>query len=370
MSFSNARWANPTWLQGQDVAPFWQQVSADPKTQVLYFSGLGFDPRMLLGMQTVLGAFPPERRECLLLTAQIDGVVEDVRLRDLTAENLKEAHKIIGTDVPPAIFPMFAGSEAVVGPRHINEYVAKVIQASSSTDWVIDISSLPRIIFIPLISMLLTQAERLRKNGKNQNVHIIVADNADIDRAIAGTGIDLSATPSLGFSSSIESDSKKHIPRIWIPILGDNQEGNMRNVKVYVDPSVILPMVPFPARDPRRPDSVLTSHRVLFEEFDVEVSNILYAGESNPFDVYQQLLAIASTYNDNLRDLGGANIIISPLSNKVQSIGACLAAHELKASGVLVSIVQTVPTEYRFSDADFGETNIQSLWLAGSDVSQ
>ena len=324
---------------------------------------------MLLGMKAVLGAFPPERRQALLLTAELDGVLSDNRLNELTANNLKEAQLIIGADISSTSFPMFSGTESVVGPRHINEYIGRIVRDSSATDWVVDISSFPRIVFIPLISMLITQVDRLRKRGTAPNLHVIVADNSDIDRAISGTGIDLSAVASFGFSASTESDSKKHIQRIWIPILGDNQESNLRNIKAYIDPSVILPMVPFPARDPRRPDSVLTSHRILFEEFDIDVGNILYAGESNPFDVYQQLIAVASTYNDNLHELGGANIIISPLSSKVQSVGACLAAHELKDRGILVGIVQTMPTAYKFTpDIDFGQTNLQSLWLAGNEL--
>ena len=371
MSSSNPRWAYPTWIQGAEVTAFWRTIAADPTSSVLYISGLGFDPRMLLGMRAVLEAFPPERRHCVMMIAEIAEVAADDTLSDLTAANLTEAQTIIGSAVSPAVFPMFSGTESIVGPRLVNDHVSKVIQVQSANHWVVDVSSLPRIIFIPLISMLIAHADRLRSQGKKQNFHVIVGDNSEIDRAIAGTGIDLSATPSLGFSASVESDSKRHIPRVWIPLLGDNQEGNLRNVRNYADPdnnAVILPMIPFPALDPRRPDAVLTSHRILFEEFGVEVGNILYAGESNPFDVYQQVLSISHSYNENMKDLGGANIILSPLSSKVQSIGVCLAAHELKARGVLVAIVQTMPTSYQFTNTDYGETRLQSLWLSGDGV--
>jgi hypothetical protein len=87
--------------------------------------------------------------------------------------------------------------------------------------------------------------------------------------------------------------------------------------------------VPFPARNPRRGDSIIEEHRqILFDEFRVEPRNILYASEYNPFEAYRQVFQVIDRYRDALVELGDCRIFVSPLSSKLLSIGALLACYD------------------------------------------
>ena len=70
------------------------------------------------------------------------------------------------------------------------------------------------------------------------------------------------------FSGHIEAQTSVKWPRVWFPVLGEGQRERLRLIREFVNPDEICPVIPFPARSPRRGDEIVAEHRgVLFDDF-------------------------------------------------------------------------------------------------------
>jgi hypothetical protein len=133
-----------------------------------------------------------------------------------------------------------------------------------------------------------------------------------------------------GFLGTVELEQDEDMPRVWAPVLGEQQSEALKLIeqkaRVLDNVPEICPVLPFPALDPRRGDRLLLEYRGLFDSWRVDSRNIIYASEHNPFDVYRQLCALYDRYSRALQPLRGAKMIISAHSSKLLSLGALLAA--------------------------------------------
>jgi hypothetical protein len=176
----------------------------------------------------------------------------------------------------------------------------------------------------------------------------------------------------VGFSGQLTSESTANIPRVWFPVLGEGQAARLERIRAELDPDEICPVIPFPSRDPRRGDRLIEEYRqLLFDDFRVEPTNILYASEYNPFEAYRQLYGAIDRYRDSLSDLGGCKVFVSPLSSKLLSIGALLACYDHRANAggtdrVNVGIPYVESATYgEPSDTVEAATQLYSLWIRG-----
>ena len=77
-------------------------------------------------------------------------------------------------------------------------------------------------------------------------------------------------------------------------------------------------------------------------------------------------------YAEVLEPLGGSNAVISANSSKLLSVGALLAAYELKRDGADIAIAHVEAHGYVLKDATGDldrlatESRLQCLWLSGS----
>jgi hypothetical protein len=86
--------------------------------------------------------------------------------------------------------------------------------------------------------------------------------------------------------------------------------------------------------------------------------------------VYRQLRRSILYYGDALKELGGSNAVISANSSKLLSVGALLAAYELKRAGIDIAIAHVETHGYTLSgSADINslanESKLYGLWLSG-----
>ena len=151
---------------------------------------------------------------------------------------------------------------------------------SSYSDVVIDISAFPRGIFFPIMSKLLEMFYEGRSNPQKKcvpNLHAVVAENPSLDAVIQDEGVDEHACYLHGFGASIQMESTRDIPKVWIPILGENQEIQLNKIRDFINPEETCPAIPFPSINPRRNDSlILQYHRFLFAELNINPNDILY----------------------------------------------------------------------------------------------
>ena len=62
-----SRWDHYLLRRGGECASFWKDYLADSNRQLLLILGLGFDPRMCLGLRMLLEARPSCVKQCLLI---------------------------------------------------------------------------------------------------------------------------------------------------------------------------------------------------------------------------------------------------------------------------------------------------------------
>ncbi|MEQ1607883.1 MAG: hypothetical protein ABL956_02770 [Hyphomonadaceae bacterium] len=200
-------------------------------------------------------------------------------------------------------------------------------------DIIVDISAMPRMISLVVLSQLMGALDGRRAEGKPvANLHVVASESAAMDVDVSEESLAEDVVNVIGFTGRIGAESISN-PKIWFPILGEGQILRLHRIYEKVQPDEICPVIPFPSQDPRRGDALIEEYRAtLFEEYRVDPRNILYASESNPFEAYRQLFGAIARYRNALEDLDACRAVISPLSSKVLSIGALLAAYDHRAN--------------------------------------
>lgn len=111
----------------------------------------------------------------------------------------------------------------------------------------------------------------------------------------------------------------------------------------------------------------------LFNDSDFEPNNILYADESNPFQVYRLLTRTIDRYCGSFKLLNDCKIVVSSLSSKLLTIGAFLAVYEAKKHRKNVGIKHVESLKHKLAEDVNMETlkeillhnNLVEIWLSG-----
>jgi hypothetical protein len=268
--------------------------------------------------------------------------------------------------------PMLSQEGKRIGSRSVANIFNSPEDLQSYTDVVLDISAMPKTIFFPLLGSILYIADTLAKNRSNKlNVHVVVSENARMDSLINDQGIADYASYVHGFTGNLGTETYSSYPKVWIPILGEKQSRQLERIYGLISPDEICPILPMPSTNPRRTDDLMVEYReLIFDRWDVNQKNFIYAAEQNPFGVYREIFGAVLHYNESLRPLGGCQVAISALSSKLLSIGALLSAFELKYYGLGVGVAHVETRGYEIENgADFKtelpKTELFTLWLAG-----
>jgi hypothetical protein len=335
------------------------------RVRLLYIAGRGFDIRS----QGVLRAFVDEVRnsgatieKAELLLVGFTGYQLGNELIELTESNARELSSIfapLGGAVEVVMNSSSDGEEDLsatnalrLGTERVLEYVA------DQTDIVLDVSSLPRVAYLALMTSLLSRLvpDRNAPNALHAagvNLQVLVGEDAVLDSQIQSEdpSNDLVLIP--GFSSVLHAESVQDWPLVWFPILGENRVSQLQKVMEAEIPTSaeICPVLPHPSRRPRRADELLIAYRVpLFESRETPVANILYAHESQPFEAYRQLLRAMQRYRDSMAIVGGCRLVVTPLGSKLITVGAGLACFEMRpadaSSNYGVAIPHAEPKRY------------------------
>ena len=365
----STRWANYLLKGGSDFASFWK-LFLSSQHHVLFVLGLGFDPRMCSAIRRIMNQGGGGKRDCLLLVFDEGPDSPSKQHGDRVQLNREELQQLLADrgSIREHAVRMWSTDGRRIGSRNAASVFRRIDDLAQYTDIVVDISALPRSIYFPLVGRLLSLLDSRQENISPPNLHVVVSESVDLDRLIRAEGIDDDATYLQGFSGGVDMEATASIPRVWIPILGEDQGGELERIYDLVHPDEICPVLPFPSGNPRRGDNLILEYRrLLFDRFRVEPRNIIYASEKNPFEVHRELTRTVVQYRDALHSLKGCKVVISTLSSKLLSLGALLTAYELRK---MVGIAHVEASGYVMSVADPDVLNniheeLFEIWLAG-----
>jgi len=366
----SARWTDYVLRGRSNFAPFWKFYLRSQERHILFVLGLGFDPRMCSAIREILNQGGDGKRNCQLLVFDEGPDSPSKQHSDRVQQNREVLQQLLADQgsIREHELRMWSADGRRIGSRNAALVFRRIEDLSAYTDIIVDISALPRSIYFPLIGKLLSLLDGRQHNTSPPNLHVVVCESVDIDRLIHAEGIDDDATYLHGFSGGVDMEATAGIPRIWIPILGEDQAGELERIYDLVHPDEICPVLPFSSGDPRRGDNLILEYRqLLLDRFRVEPRNIIFASEKNPFEVYRELTKTVIQYCNSLSPLKGCKVVISTLSSKLLSLGALLTAYELRT---LVGIAHVEVSGYVMPIVDPNILNNVSeelfeIWLVG-----
>lgn len=360
------KWEDYIMKEGAAHERFWDDRLQKAR-DLLYVVAGGFDPRMCDGAESIMRKGGDGRRDCRLIkfynaddptAASYSGLVEDNNRKLLRLFNRQQIRtlELASRSSKPADLQRRA-SEAI-DSEDLETY----------TDIVVDISSMPTQIFFPLIGSIMHRLARATPPpGRRPNLFVVVSENLDMDKAITKSGLDDEASFVYGFIGNMNLQAMESGPTIWIPVLGENRGKELELIRQKISPAETCPVVPSPSRDPKRGDRMLLEYRDMLRRIEIGPGNVIYASERNPFDVYRQIHDAVAHYDTVLKPLGTYKFVASPLSSKLMSIGALLAAYELTYErGMKQGIALVGAAEYEFRPPGGARRpDLFTVWVSG-----
>jgi len=359
LNTATPRWADYVFRTDSEVEHV-LVAAASAAGECLLVVGEGFDPRGAIGPQAVAQALTGKPIHVAALGLP-PGPIDDLTA-GLVRENRRALDAIAaktGNSLRRLAFPESSRRGAGLALSH---RLASEVERFKAGLIVVDVSTLPSSVGFPVIASILAAHGEGLFLGE---LVVLVAENAELDQAIREEGADDPGALG-GFHFDLDEAGTRRI-RTWVPLLGENQAEQLQAIHRELQPDEIIPILPFPAANPRRADALVNELRtLLFEEMRVEPANLLYADEANPFDVYRSVCRLSERYLQTFSSLGGSTMIASVHGSKLLGLGVLLAAWEHR-----LPVLSSVSTGYAFDVAEgrlpalLERTKLAALWLLG-----
>lgn len=364
------RWDPYVLTTDSEFKDFWRDHLTSRKRRLLFVLGRGFDPRALAALRRIVEI---GGRPTIWLMAFENGLEDSEVRKRLTQINRQGLVELVREeDIHELAVDIGGAAYFNATSRSTRRAIGDANSLTTFDDVIVDISAMPRMVALTTVAKLLNDLDQQAESGgKNTNLHVVTAESVNTDLRTFGSLMD-EMTNVVGFSGHLTEQTTEHVPRVWFPVMGERQLDRLRLIQSRLDPDEICPVIPFPSRNPRRGDDIITEHRViLFEDFQVEPSNILRASEFNPFEAYKQLFGAMDRYRRALDEMGGCKAFVSPLSSKLLSIGALLACYDHRRGAIdgtrlKVGIPYVETAVYQDPDMT-GEIDFElySMWIRG-----
>ena len=359
------RWDPGFLCSGVEFEQFWTSLATDfnSKRRGLLIAGRGIDPRTLIGPSAIARSGFPITKCCLIrLTHPFD--IPDRPRSPEAAKNEAKMRKLFkNIEFELQDIAVLNENGRLVGSARIRSLLSDRSWLDGFTDVIVDITALPTSVSFPLLGTLITISDdQLRENSSTFNLHCIVCENAEIDEHIVAEGGDAAEyiDPFRGHGGLAGASEPI---TIWVPVLGEKRSAALRKIYDMLTPAEVNPFLPSPSHNPRRGDELISEyHLLLFDTWEVDPRDFIYADERDPFDIYHQISELAIDYRKSLKPLGTANTVVSAHSSKLLSLGVLLAAFEHK-----LAVAHVEPTGYSLGDASADQTanELFEVWLTG-----
>jgi hypothetical protein len=286
----------------------------------LLVAAAGFDPRSL-GIATLLAGHLGNRLSGLFIREERG--TPEASLVAAANQNAEQLRALVpGCEIAPV--DIFSNDNAPVAGARMASVMRSHSIPAETTDIVLDMTALSIGVAFPAARLLLDYCE-----GRGIAFHIMIASNPELDDAIASEPGDRPIAVR-GFAGEDQSHAALDIARIWVPQLAKGRSAALTDIGRSIRGTYkICPVVPFPARDPRRADALIAEYETqLVDEWQVDPRDLVYVSESNPLDCYRTLSTLAKRYSDAVNQIFVPSIILSPIGSRVMAAGALMAAIE------------------------------------------
>ncbi|MCZ2222701.1 MAG: hypothetical protein LC122_03625, partial [Chitinophagales bacterium] len=272
----------------EKCADFWKKYLEETR-DILYIHGLGFDPRTLNGIKIIYGINGSGKRDVLSIKYFQS---QDDKNKDITSKIVIEHQLELleffkkNENFKQTIVPIITRAEnKSIASINSHKIINDIDQIAQYSDVILDISALPRGIFIPLLHKILKLIDD--DPEIKINLHVIVTENYLLDSKIEDEGVEQSAEFIHGLSiPDLTKDQK--FKEVWIAILGEGQLEQYEKIRNSVNPVSTCAVLPFPSKNLRRGDDLINYYQdKLLNDKDFDLKNIIYADEQNPFQVYR-----------------------------------------------------------------------------------
>ena len=221
--------------------------------------------------------------------------------------------------------------DSFVGHEEIYNILKKKIEEHEFKNIFLDVSAIPRAIFIPLIKIIYESIEL-------ENFFVIWTNKGGFTFDHNVENYDQAINLPL-----FEKNMKKDDMTFWLPILSydPNLINLVLNQRQFKTNASFYPIITFPTQWPEESTKILLRNKEFFDKH-FKIDKLLYLPYNNPFEFY---LGIKQFYDSKKRIFNDQfHINISPFGSKAQSIGSSLA-------GILldnVSLVVCRPVQYKY----------------------
>lgn len=351
------RWDRCVYQRGPDAQRFITDYLAKEHRRLLLIGGAGFDPRSPQLCETLsahtshlTGFFIREERPVTSRELQEKATANTGRLQSASATS-----EIVTIQI-------FARDGAIIGGREVAKALS-TLTLTDYTDVIVDLSSLSKGISFPIVRYLL---DRVAVLPDSINIHLFVTENAQTDGRILEVASD---RPDLiaGFAGDWGLDPQKEAATLWLPQLIKRQHRILDMIYKFVDPDDTCPILPFPTQNPRLPDELLEEYRAeLQSTWGVEPRDFVYAHERNPLDLYRTILRLDDARRRVFQEVGGSQIVLSPLGSKVLAIGAMMAALDRNFPVAYVEAIEYKVDIDTLNGTTPSSGELVHIWLSGA----
>ncbi len=349
-------WDRCIYHLGQHTEEFLREYLAQPDRRVLLVAGAGFDPRST-AIATHVAQYADGRARGYFLREERPRPDAELVAR---GDQNEEALRRLFPDCSVTRLDVFAADNAVVGGRTAVGRVSG-LAIDNLTDIFVDFSALSIGVAFPIVRYLLAVAER-----QGLNLHLVVAEEPGTDAEIRSTPTDV-ADAVHGFKGGWGLDARSRAALLWMPQLAWGKRPVLERIRQRVQPHAFCPILPFPADDPHLPDRLIEHYAEEFENtWRVDSRDIVYASQRSPLDLYRTVLRMDDSRKRVFVDIGGSQIILSPVGSKALAVGALMAALERDFT---IMYVETLSYSVDFArlDAvrDAQTAELVHVWLSG-----
>lgn len=335
--------------------------------RILFILGAGFDERMCEGIKSI-GDLAKEIDVWLIRFEEAPNS-DSLKYHKEVEDNLS----LLKTLVLPGniqekeikMWNISGESERPVSDPNSAKFVSNNVEELKLYDAIIvDVSALPQNIYFILLDKLLNCFLEKKK------LYIMACENYMVDKKINPVGIDEKAHYFVGYGATASVNENK--PVVWLPVLGECDKNRLEKCYDYimqnVDYQEICPLVPFPSINERRADEILMKFRKqLFDTWKIEKKNIIYASETNPFQVYRRICETVEHYCTVLQPLNdkqqneceSCRFVFTALTSKLMAIGTFLAAYNLKKENYLIHIAGLYNRGYNVGQSSHENDTVQ-----------
>jgi len=360
------RWQHCITHHDDEASDFIRSYFSEKERVCLLVAGAGFDPRSASVAQLLAEILINDKRDrlrALFIRERRPKPEQDLVNRgdrhSAQLATLAPSSEIVDVEV------LSSEDGAVVGGHRAVQVLREsaIAALDQITDVVLDMSALSIGISFPLARYLI---ESCQSADNCVNFHVIVASHPQLDASISSVPSDV-VDPVRGFSGGIDLAESEEDAKIWLPHLATGRNSALNLIRQKLQgPVDICPVLPLSQRDPRAADKLIADFdSELYQEWEVDPRNLIYAIEDDPLDLYRTITAIYRRHKRVFHKVTRSHVVLSPSGNKVLAIGALMAALEHDLPVRYVEAVSYSVDWQKIEQADPGTSRLVHVWLHG-----